>query len=333
MEVIMELEWIQTVRKKAVKIPVNKIAQEGGKLIFKVCRYLLLAGISYLMIYPVMTMLSTALSRPIDLYNESTVWIPKNPTFTNFTSALRYFDYAHHLGITVSISTISTALQMLVCPLVGYGLARYRFKGNGLVFAMVIMTIIVPIQTAQIPMYLDYQAFDFFGIGRLIGLITGEPLTVNLLNTNWVYYIPAAFGVGLRSGLYIFLFRQYFKGMPKDLEDAGKVDGCSRFGIYLRIIIPNAKPVFVTEFLLSMIFYWNDTVISNMLLNTVNVQPLMPYTRRLMELQNTVDQLEEMRSRAEGMACLFMTVAPLMILFIVCQKFFIECMDRSGIKG
>ncbi|MBO5197259.1 MAG: carbohydrate ABC transporter permease [Lachnospiraceae bacterium] len=334
----MELGWRQTASKKIAKVPVKRIAEGFGKIFLSCCRYLILIGISYLMIYPVLTMLAQAFSNPMDLYNETMTWIPKNPTFMNFTNAVEsYFDYFKHLKITLSAALISTGLSLIVCPLAAYGQARYRFKGNGLLFALVILTIIVPIQTAQIPLYLEYQEFDFFGLGTLIGKITGKPLVFNLLNTNWVYYVPAAFGVGLYSGLYIFLFRQFFKGMPKDLEDAGKVDGCTRLGIYLRIIAPNAKPVFVTVFLLSMINYWNDTVISGMFLNSTEAQPLMIYvdilSSSIVERSSVFGLYGVMGSQAEIMACLVMVVGPLMILFIICQKFFVESMDRSGIKG
>ncbi|MBO5197662.1 MAG: carbohydrate ABC transporter permease [Lachnospiraceae bacterium] len=329
----MELECMRN-RKNMDGLVLKRAAGKTGTLFFKVFRLLLLAGVGYLVIYPLITYLSIALSEPNDLYEELTGWMPQDPTFLNFKGLFGYFKYWDHLWITVSIAGVSTLLTLITCPLVGYGLARYRFKGNNIVFAMVILSIIVPIQTAQIPMYLDYQEFDFFGIGRLIGLFTGKPLTANLLNSYWVYYIPALFGVGLRSGLYIFLFRQYFMGMPRDLEDAGKVDGCSKFGVYLRIFVPNVKPVFVTEFLLSMIYYWNDTTYSRMFITLPDRQPLALYVETMDLFLNMMkDSIEAMEARTQLFAARLLVVLPLMILFIVCQKFFIESMDRSGIKG
>ena len=333
----MELELKQSVREKAAKIPVRKVAGAGGTVFFKIFRLLFLAGISYLMLYPVLTMLSVALSDPMTLMGDETVWIPRNATFKNFTNVLDYFEYWDHAKITIQKSVISTAITLLVCPLVGYGLARHRFPGNGLIFGMVILTIVVPIQVAQVPMYLEYQSFDFFGIGTLIGTVTGKPLTVDLLDTNWIFYLPAMFGMGLYSGLYIFLFRQFFKGMPKDLEDAGRVDGCSRLGIYAKIILPNVKPVFVTVLLLSMINYWNETLISNMLIVDANKQPLMVYAEQISRIlhsqSSSLGHINSLESKAQSMAAVLMVSGPLMLLFLVCQKFFVESMDRSGIKG
>ncbi|MBO5197879.1 MAG: carbohydrate ABC transporter permease [Lachnospiraceae bacterium] len=312
----------------------KKAASVSSAVFYKIFRLFVLIGISYVVLYPILTMILQSITLPTDLFSSSRVWIPDNPTFTNFTHCLKYFKYGEHVWITVQIAAISTLCQVAVSSLVGYGLARYRFKGNTLVFMMVILTIIVPVQTAQIPMYVDYQKFDFFGIGKVIGWFTGTPLTVNLLNTKWVYYIPAMLGVGINSGLYIFLFRQFFKGMPKDLEDAGRVDGCNALQVYLRIMVPNTKPVFVTVALLSAIFYWNDSVISGMFLNITENMPIMLYTEFIMDPSYTgYTGVTPEQFKAETYVALLLAVAPLMILYIICQKFFTECMDRSGIKG
>lgn len=312
-----------------------------GRVFYRIFRLVILLGISYLVLYPIMTMVLQSITLPEDLYNQSRIWIPDHATFTNFVKMRTYFQYKEHLWITVRICVVSTFFQLLTCSLAGYGLARYRFKGNSLVFVMVILTIIVPIQTAQIPMYVNYQDFDFLGIGKLAGLVTGRELTVNLLETNWVYYVPAMFGSGLKSGLYIFLFRQFFKGMPMDLEDAGRVDGCNALQVYTRIMVPNTKPVFVTVALLSVVYYWNDSMISKMFINNVDNMPLMLYTETILTPSvlgavqggKIMAGMDGARYRVEMYAGLLLVVAPLMVLYIICQKFFTECMDRSGIKG
>ncbi len=316
-------------------VRIKKIGLELSGLLYKVFRLVILLGLSYLMLHPVLTMISLSITTADDLFGSS-VWIPSRPTFTNFSNLLVYFDYAKHAFVSLRAAFFGTIIQLTVCSLVGYGLARYRFKGNGLVFAMVLTTIIVPVQTAQIPLYLEYRAFDFFGIGKLIGMITGTPLTVNLVSTNWVYYLPAMFGVGLRSGLYIFLFRQFFKGLPKDLEEAGQVDGCNPIKIFIRIVLPNTKPVFVTVALLSFVYYWNDMVIGGMLLNTTDAMPIMVYLNSFDTVRRQVeDATGELLNEniVECFAAVLMTVSPLTIVYIICQKFFVECMDRSGIKG
>lgn len=304
-----------------------------SSLLFGGFRLLLLLGISYIVLFPVLEIISTALTLPEDFLGGNVEWIPSDPTFTNFSNVLLYFDYVKHAWATVKISVGSTVIQLVVASLVGYGLARYRFKGNTIVFIAVIFTIIVPIQTIQIPAYIYYRHFDFFGFGRLGAIVTKEPYTVNLLNTSWSYYVPAMFGVGLNSGLFIFLFRQFFSGMPKDLEDAGRVDGCNPLMVFVRIMVPNVKPVFVTVALLSTIYYWNDFMLANMFMGAAKKTPLMMALYRLNSMNVGSMEVDTAQFIVEKHAALLMTIAPLMIVFLICQKFFVECMDRSGIKG
>jgi len=197
-----------------------------------------------------------------------------------------------------------------------------------------LMTIVVPLQTAQIPLMYDLRWFDFFGIGKLVGLFTGKPLTVNLLLNNWNYFVPAAMGVGLSSGIFIFLFMQFFSGMPKDLEDAAKLDGCGPWKIYMKVMLPNITPVLATVALLSMVYYWNDSFICSMSINIKN-PPLM----MALDILTTSGQMGDFQNAdtaariCANWAILVMSMLPLTAIFIFCQKFFVESMDRSGIKG
>ncbi len=314
--------------------PAKKWGDVTGSVLYRAFRLFFLVGTSFLTLYPILSMVLSSLASPNDLLNENFVWIPDNPTLTNFTGLFSYFDYWSHAKITISIVLICTVLQLVVCSLTGYALARYKFKGNAFWFMCVVLTIIVPIQTVQLPMYASYRNFDFFGIGTVIGWFTGTKLTVNLLNSLWVYIVPALFGVGLSSGLYIFLFRQFFKGLPRDLEEAARVDGCNAFQIFVKIMIPNTVPVFVTVAMLSSIFYWNDTVISKLFYNRPEMQPLMLYVEQMgdpayMQYKN----LSYMEFTSQMYVLILTVVAPLVLIYIAGQNFFTECMDRSGIKG
>ena len=306
----------------------------SSSLITALFRYAILIGICYVAMYPVLKSLSMAMMPATEYLAGDVEWIPDNPTLVNFKKFQSYFNYWKHAGATAVYTLISTAIQMVITSLVGYGLARYPFKGNIIVFFCVIATIILPIQATQIPLYVYYLEFDFFGIGSLLKLITGKALTANLVNTNWTYYAPALVGMGLNSGLYIFLFRQFFKGMPKDLEDAGRVDGCSPLMVYLRIMVPNVKPVFVTVALLSCIYYWNDDLLASMFMNNADVPAIMVAISRIGAGSAAIEKgLETAQLIVQQNATMLMAVSPLMIVFFICQKFFVECMDRSGIKG
>ena len=310
----------------------KKIGTPVGRFLYNLFRYALLIGVSYLAIFPVIKMLSAALSEAESYYMGGADYIPSVPTFENFINSQQYFNFFRHAKVTLMITVPSTILSVFVCSLIGYGLGRYKFKGRALVYACVLFTIIMPIQTVQLPLIHYYRWFDIFGIGKLIGLFTGTDFTISILNSLLRFYIPAALGVGLRAGIIIFLFQSFFAGMPKDLEEAAKIDGCSPFKIYWKVMIPNIIPVVVTVTLLSVIYYWNDSLITDMA--KLNVGPaLMPSIETLVDLKIGAGFMTVMQRNVEYYSILITAVTPLILVFCLGQKFFVECMDRSGSKG
>lgn len=314
-----------------VSIP-KSVVNTTGSFIYKLFRYLLLLGVSYVAIFPIIKFVSASLTIPEDFFSGSSNFIPDVATFENYINSQEYFNYFKHAKVTFLITVISTVCSVFVCSLIGYGLGRYKFKGSNLVYAAVLFTIIMPLQTAQIPLTYYYRWFDIFSIGQLVGLFTGETLTINLLPNLGRFIVPALLGVGLKAGIFIFLFRQFFEGMPRDLEEAAKLDGCGAFKIYWKVMLPNIIPVMVTTILLSVIYYWNDSLVSG--LSNLNMgTPLMVEISRLFSLRIGAEELTLMRRTVEYYAILFSAVLPLVAVFVFCQKFFVESMDRSGSKG
>ena len=310
----------------------KNILNPVASLLYKVFRYILLLGISYVALFPIIKMLSASLTMPEDYFSGNSGFIPSRPTFENFVNSQSYFPFLKPAKVSLIITVTSTIVSVFICSLVGYGLGRYKFKGSNLVYAAVLFTIIMLIQTAQIPLTYYYRWFDFFGIGKIIGLFTGKDVTVNLLSNLGSFLVPALFGVGLKAGIFIFLFRQFFAGMSKDLEEAAKLDGCSPFKIYWKVMLPNIIPVLVTVILLSTIYYWNDALVTGMSNLSIG-RPLMVEVEGLISLRVGADEISAMRLQVEYYSILLLAVMPLVAVFIFCQKFFVECMDRSGSKG
>ncbi|REE56446.1 multiple sugar transport system permease protein [Paenibacillus taihuensis] len=299
-------------------------------------RALLLAGISFVLVFPILFMLSDAFKPVGQNYDPSVIWIPKSFTFENVTDALKVMDIWKTLGNTFAVSITSALLQVVSCLLIGYGFARFNFKGRNVLFILVLLTIIVPPQTISSSLYFQYKYFDLFGLLTVFKWLTGAGGSINLVGSNWVFYIPSLLGMGLRSGLYIFIFRQFFRGMPKELEDAAYIDGCGPYASFMRIMLPNAGGAILTVLLFSIVWQWNDFYTPAMFLNNkyTIATALAAFQQNLSSLSNvgglnTDPYVVSTRIQA---ACL-VSIAPLVILYIFTQRYFTESIERTGINS
>jgi len=316
---------------------VYRTKRKGAQAAWSVFRACLLIGASFVLLYPVLYMLSTAIKPPKELTDPSVAWIAKNPTWDNIQQAVRAMNYFRTLLTTAALSLCSSICQVMVCMMVGYGFARFRFRGRGFVFALVIFTIILPQQTLSIPMYLNYQNLDFLGILGFLEEKLGTDLTPNLLGTVWVYILPAILGMGLRSGLFIFIFRQFFRGMPKELGDAARIDGCGAFQTFARVMAPNASGAILTVFLFSMVWYWNEYFFPQMYLGGVQVMStslaMLRYSPLLKHNGLNLASNDPYQYATKLQAGVLLSVLPLLIMYIFLQRYFTESIERTGIVG
>ena len=224
------------------------LRKNGTSIIWKIFRFFLLIGICYIFLFPVLYMISVAVRSPDTVNDPSIVWIPRGISFGSIKTAIEILEYPRAITTTAVIAIGSTAASLISCTLVGYGFARYNFKEKGFMFAMVLLTIIVPPQTTIISSFINYRNFNFFGIMKLLhAVIPAVPAQISLINTVWTFILPALFASGLRSGLFIFIFRQFFAGMPKDLEEAAMIDGCGAFRTFT-ILPPLILYIFTQRF-------------------------------------------------------------------------------------
>jgi multiple sugar transport system permease protein len=222
-----------------------------------------------------------------------------------------------------------TLLQLIVSSLAGYGFARFNFPMKNVLFAAVIITIMLPPHTIMFPLYTNFQTFNPLGI---IGLFNeGKP--VNLLGTPWPVYILTAFGVGLRTGLFIFIFTQFFRGLPKEIEEAALIDGAGNVRTFLQIMLPNAAPAIVTVSIFSIVWQYNDNFIGRLF----NVSDDILLSKKISTLQATVSNLDAVNdphiSTLYVYAGVVLLIIPLFLIYIFLQKYLIKGIERSGIVG
>ncbi|MBQ7725952.1 MAG: carbohydrate ABC transporter permease [Clostridia bacterium] len=311
--------------------------KNGGAILWRVFRLVLLIGICYVFLFPVLYMISVAVRSPATVNDPSIIWIPREFSLGSIKTAVEILEYPRAIVTTVLIAVGGTVGSLISCSLAGYGFARFRFREKNLMFAMVLLTIIVPPQTTIISSFINYRNFDFFGITRLLHLIIPAiPATVKLVNTVWTFILPAFFASGLRAGLFIFIFRQFFAGMPRDLEEAAMIDGCGAFRTFVQVMLPLARSAFITVLLFSFVWHWNDYFSATMYFN--DNQPISVMLNQMQSLlqdaklfnfvTNTPDEI-----RTYLQAGCLLTILPPLILYIFTQRFFTESIERTGIVG
>lgn len=292
-------------------------------------RFVIIFGLSFVILYPILYMISTSIRPQSEMNDPSVMWIPKSIRFENFVEIWNAIDYPKTLWNTLVLNIISSILQVGTCALTGYGFARFKFKGKNLLFGIVILQIIVPSQIILIPQFMQFRYFDVFGI---FNSMLGAPIT--LTDTNWSMYIPAFFCNGIRSGLFIYLFRQFFRGLPKELEDAAYLDGCGPFKTFISVMVPNAASSFLTVFIFSIVWYWNDYYVSSMYFTNANTISLKIDTIAVsisMYLYNEVRNATEFIVWMEA-GCL-LAIAPIVIMYVFLQKYFTEGIERAGLAN
>lgn len=306
---------------------------EIAKKIWVLLRFLLLVGFCFVILYPIIYMLSMSFRDSKDLMDPSVIWVTRNFTFENFKDAFGGMEYLKSLSTTITIGLISSVLQTISCCFVAYGFARFKFKERGLMFTLLLLTVIIPPQVTLIPLYLLYKNFGIPFLSGFLQDITGYVMTVNLIDNPLAFYLPAIFGMGIRSGLYIFILRQFFIGFPDELEQAAEIDGCNSFSTFVRVILPNAGSMLLTVSLFSIVWYWNDTFYTSTFLGQSKTLAIALSVLRsaLAESEGMTNNFYESTAQMQAGCLIF--ILPLLILYIVMQRHFTEGIERSGLVG
>ena len=293
--------------------------------IFKV---LLLVELSFTILYPLFSQLATTFMTQSDLVDKTVEFFAKEPTLDNYRYLAEYTDYWVALRNSVILCVTVGLLTTLCAALCGYGFSKFSFKGRTLMFGIVLLSIIVPPQTILLSLYTKFRYFDIFGILRLCGvkslpnLTNGGFLPVALLSVT---------GFGFRGGLFIFLMRQFYNGIPKELMEAAYVDGANVYRTYFSVIFPQGRTLMVTVFLLSFSWMWTDTFYANVLYSGYDIVARIVSSARYMSALGATQG-----TLTSGMyinTATMMLLAPLLLVFIFGQKLMVEGIENSGIVG
>lgn len=311
------------------------LAEQVKKWFWPFVRTVLLVGLSFVILYPIFKKITMAIRAKSDLYSPIVVWIPQNFSLENFKYAIEMMDYWRTLANTIFLCLLTTSLTLASCILAGYGFARLRFKGSNLLFAGVIFTILVPPTTIFVPLYFNLRNFTLMG---LIPLITGGK-GVNLMDSYWPFILTSITANYFKSGLFIFIFRQFFRGIPRELEEAAYVDGAGVTRTFLSIMLPNAVPAITTVALFSFVWQWNDSFYTTMYLTSAKVMATqlasLPHNLqiRLTEMLGGSAKADPFYLSMVQDTGILLSMLPLIILYIFTQRYFVESIERTGIVG
>lgn len=328
----------QRARKPMTPARAQKI---GKKVLGSVLRYALIICLAYLILAPLMKNIVLGFTDPRDLGLASSIWVPARLSVENWYVSYLMLDYPNTLPFTLLNTAVLMLLQTACALLAGYAFARLRFRFQGALFACVMLTIIVSPQVFTLPQYLYFRDFDILGLFRLF---TGKSL--NLLNNPAAMYLMAATGMGIKSGLFIYIFRQTFRSLPKELEEAAYIDGAGFIRTFTQIVLPSAGPGIITVGVLSYVWNWNDTYFNN-LFNSQNTRNLMlAFTRATASTDEALGKIatkvpetyafltkNPMYEAAIGKTSALLVFLPLIVLYIIVQRRFVQGVERSGIVG
>jgi len=288
-------------------------------------------------LYPILILMSRAFRPAEDMFNPNIIWLPITYTLENFRIVMNRMEFWDAMWSTLRIVTISSLLMVASCAVTGYGLARYRLRMQKIYMLLVVLSVIVPFMVILVP-YMDVMRnVNFLGLGNTLGyLYSGVQRGLTLFDSEWVYYVPAMLGVGLRSGLFILLYYQFFRSMPKELESAARIDGCGEMTTFLRVMLPNAGAPMLVTAILSFVWYWSDFYLGQFMFSG----NMAMMSNRLSIIRQTIYTTNPMgeRATAEGgsvlaFAAALLFIIPPLLLYIVAQRFFMRSVERSGIVG
>ena len=325
------------------------------KIIVYIFRLILLVGVSYIVLFPFFSKVSGSFMAPEDFIDVTVRLIPKNFTLDIYKAIWTELDYLSAFKNTLILSISTALIQTFICSFIAYGLAKFKFKGNGILFLLVIFSLVVPHQTLKLSMYMEFRYFDILGIvqfltgggidifGFHIPVLDGVRLLpeawdkfttsgLQLTNTYWPLIILSATGLAFKNGLYIFMLRQFFKGVPDELEESAYIDGSGVIHTFFKIILPISVPMMITVFLFSFSWQWTDNFYTQFLFPTTDTL-LMPKIIAVPRSLTTDYPGQNLYYAAIRNTCGIMIIAPLVIMYLFCQKYLVQGIERSGLTA
>lgn len=319
-----------------MEINKKKVLKKTGGIIANTFKYIFFVSFGFVVLYPFIYILLGSFMGNSDYLDPTVQWIPKNWNPRNIIAGAYMLGVPESLTNTLILQIVAGMLQFCSCAVAAYGLARFNFKGRGILNAMMILHILVPTIMIMVPNYVNYSNLDFFGIFGLLSRVTGLDLTPSITNNPLAFWIPSILGVGLKGGLFIYIYSQFYRGLPKELEEAAWIDGAGPVKTFLRIVVPSSGSASITVLLFTIVWHWNEyytsqLYASNMPVMSTNLLTGDYYT--LVEHFGLGTTEAEVGTKSVILAACLLFLAPLIVFYCIIQRKFVASIATSGIVG
>ncbi len=307
-------------KEKVRKFFMGSKEKQGFLKVF--CIYALLICIGFIYLNPILQMLSKSFMNLDDLLDSSINWIPSKFILSNYAQAAKSMDFWASLGKSIILAGVPTLCNLVSCAIIGYGLARFEFPFKKVVLAVIVFTFILPSQVTMIPTYALYSQ-------------------IGILGTILPFVVPPLLGMGINAPIFILIFWQFFRQVPKVLIEAAQIDGAGYFKSFFRISLPSATPAFITVGLFSFVWYWNESYLTEMYVSGVMTKS--GWTSLVIQLDNFASNYNTYATTAASgatsineainMSGTMLSILPLLLMYFVLQRYFVESIDKTGITG
>ena len=318
---------------------------------------ILILGLCFVILYPFIQLGPTVLSALEDLGNPNVIWLPEEWSTLSFTaaSAMTMPEGFMTMLKSIGFALVLMVIQVFVAAMTGYTMARVKYRWlSPVMFVLVILVFLTPRQSLLLAQYIYFSNFDGLGLVPLLQKIlpnaawlqhpvAGKEGVIMLINQPASLYLMAALGNGVNQSLMILIFSQFFKNIPKELEEAALIDGCGFYKTYFKIMIPNAIPAVVIVAILSFVWNYGDTYYTRyfdpegthlaselaMTFIDANKQTLLDRVR----IRYGVPVTTDMTFDALKQAGVLIFLVPLVVLYLFAQRWLVENLENSGLVG
>lgn len=292
----------------------RNIRRNLSKTLLSIARFAFLFIVGYIVLYPLIYMIVMSVKDTDALLDVEHIWVPLSYTFDNYKSAFEIMNFGSAIKQTLLVQIVSAVVEVFVCAFIAYGFARFKFKGKPFFTFFLILSLLVPIQMYSLSLSVNFRNLHIF-------------------NTPFVYWLPSVFGVGVRSGMMIFIYQQFFINLPKELEDAAYIDGAGPVKTFFKIALPSSSVVITTVSVLAIVWHWNEYYLATLSFLSEDA----PLATVMNFLEVYLQQIGIYKGWPEysviiSAACIMYILIPL-VMYMIFQRKFVRSIDRIGITG